>query len=187
VNNPLRPLQQRLELTLLTRHLPLKPGLRILEIGGGRGAGARLIKNTFHPSRIHAMDLDVKMIRMAHTYLRTEDRTGIDFCVADAAVLPFPEHSMDAVFGFGVLHHVPDWQSALKEVVRVLKPGGIYFFEELFPTLYQNFITKHILLHPVGNRFKSRELKDTMKSSGLVLGKYFEIPYMEIFGMAVKK
>ncbi len=187
VNNPLRPLQQRLELMLLKRRMPLKPGLRILEIGGGRGAGARLIRNIFHPSHMHATDLDVEMIKMAHTYLSPEDRTGIDFCVADAAMLPFPDRSMEAVFGFGVLHHVPDWQSALSEVVRVLKPGGIYFFEELFPTFYQNFITKHILLHPKENRFKSRELKETMKSSGLLLGKYFEIPYMEIFGIAEKK
>jgi ubiquinone/menaquinone biosynthesis C-methylase UbiE len=186
VNNPLRPLQQRLEITLLKRHLPLKSGLRILEIGCGRGAGARLIKDIFHPSRIHATDLDVEMIRMSHTYLMPEDRTGIDFCVADAAMLPFPERSMDAVFGFGVLHHVPDWQSALSEVVRVLKPGGIYFFEELFPPLYQNFITKHILLHPKENRFKSHELKKTMKQSGLVLGKYFEIRLIEIFGVAEK-
>ncbi len=186
VNNPLRPRQQRLELMLLKRHMTLKPGLRILEIGGGRGAGARLIRNMFHPSRIHATDLDVEMIRMAHTYLSPEDRTGIDFCVADAAMLPFPDRSMDAVFGFGVLHHVPDWQSALNEVVRVLKTGGIYFFEELFPTFYQNFITKHLLLHPQENRFKSHELKETMKQSGLVLGKFFEMPFIEIFGIAEK-
>jgi ubiquinone/menaquinone biosynthesis C-methylase UbiE len=187
VNNPIRPLQQRLELTLLKTHIPRKPGSRILEIGCGRGAGARLIKNIFHPHHIHATDLDVEMIRMAHAYLRPEDLTGIDFSIVDAARLPFSKCSMDAVFGFGVLHHIPDWQSALNEVVRVLKPGGIYFFEELFPTLYQNFITKHILLHPVENRFKSRELKDTIKNSGLLLGKYFEIPYMEIFGVAKKK
>jgi ubiquinone/menaquinone biosynthesis C-methylase UbiE len=187
VNNPLRPLQQHLELSLLKRHIQLKPGGTILEIGCGRGAGARLIKTMFSPSLFHATDLDVEMIRMAHTYLRPEDRAGMDFCVADAAMLPFPARSMDAVFGFGVLHHVPDWQSALNEVVRVLKPGGIYFFEELFPTLYQNFVTRHILLHPKENRFKSHELKETMKSSGLVLGKFFEMPYLEIFGVAEKK
>jgi ubiquinone/menaquinone biosynthesis C-methylase UbiE len=93
---------------------------------------------------------------------------------------------MDAVFGFGVLHHIPDWQAALSEVARVLKTGGVYFFEELYPALYQNFITKHILLHPKENRFKSHELKKTMKQSGLVLGNYFEIRLIEIFGVAEK-
>ncbi len=186
VNNPVRPLQQRLELALLKRHLALKPGATILEIGCGRGAGARLIKGMFQPSRIHATDLDADMIRMAHAYLDHGERVGIDFSVADAATLPFPDRSMDAVFGFGVLHHVPDWQSALHEVVRVLRPGGIYFFEELFPALYQNFVTRHILLHPEENRFRSRELKETMRRSGLEIHNYFEIPRMEIFGVAKK-
>jgi ubiquinone/menaquinone biosynthesis C-methylase UbiE len=187
VNNPLRPLQQRVELSLLNKDMPLKPGGTILEIGCGRGAGALLIKALFSPLQIHATDLDMEMIRLSHTYLSRDERTGITFSAADAATLPFKDGSMDAVFGFGVLHHIPYWQGALSEIVRVLKPGGTYFFEELYPALYQNFITKHILLHPVENRFKSHELKQTMKRYGLVLKKHFEIPFLEIFGVAEKK
>jgi ubiquinone/menaquinone biosynthesis C-methylase UbiE len=187
VNNPIRPWQQRLELWLLRSHMPLEPGARILEVGCGRGAGARLINSRFHPSHVYATDLDGEMIRMAFAYLSPGDRRGITFLAADASVLPFPEGSMDAVFGFGVLHHIPDWQAALREIVRVLAPGGIYFFEELFPTLYQNAITKHILLHPTQNRFNSIELRETMGRSGLKLGKCIEIPLMEIFGVAAKQ
>jgi ubiquinone/menaquinone biosynthesis C-methylase UbiE len=187
VNNPIRPVQQRLEIGLLKKRIPLNPGGTILEIGCGRGAGAHLIKTMFQPSQFHATDLDMEMIRMAHAYLTPDQRGGITFCAADSTWLPFRDSSMDAVFGFGVLHHIPDWQAALSEVVRVLKTGGVYFFEELYPALYQNFITKHILLHPEENRFKSHELKEAMKCSGLVLGKYFEMPFMEIFGVAEKK
>jgi ubiquinone/menaquinone biosynthesis C-methylase UbiE len=187
VNNPIRPWQQRFELALLKAHLPIAPGAKILEVGCGRGAGARLIGTLFHPSRVYATDLDVEMLRMAFGYLSPADRRGIDFLAADASSLPFPDSSMDAVFGFGVLHHIPDWQAALNEIVRVLKPGGIYFFEELYPSLYQNAVTKHILLHPTENRFDSRELKEELGRAGLALGRYVEIPYMEIFGVAAKK
>ena len=94
--------------------------------------------------------------------------------------------SFDAVFGFGVLHHVPDWQSALGEIARVLKPGGTYFLEELYPGLYQNFITRHILLHPQENRFHSRDLKQALQERNLELGDCLEIKMAGILGIAVK-
>lgn len=186
VNNPLRPLQQRLQISWYEKQVRLKPGARILEIGCGRGAGARLIKKSFCPDHIYAMDLDIEMIRKAGRYLKPTQKEGISFFVGDVCTLPFDDLTIDAVFGFGVLHHIPDWQGALKEIVRVLKIDGIYFFEELYPSLYQNFITRHILLHPTENRFDSEELKRTIAASGLVMGSYLESRYLEILGYAKK-
>ena len=186
VNNPLRPLQQRLEINWYRRNVKLPPGGRILEIGCGRGAGAYLIKQAFSPGSIHAMDLDLSMIRKADIYLKPKEREGISFLVGDACALPFAGQTMDAVFGFGVLHHIPDWQGALREIVRVLKNGGIFFFEELYPSLYQNCITRHILLHPTENRFRSHDLKNEMIEAGLVIERYIENKYLEILGYAKK-
>ena len=187
VNNPIRPLQQRLEIGLMKKNIRLKPGALVLEIGCGRGAGSYLIKETFDPAYVHAMDLDIRMIRKAHDYLSPEKRTGISFFVGDVVDLPYQDSTMDAVFGFGVLHHIPDWQEALAEIVRVLKVGGTYFFEELYPTLYQNLITRHILLHPTENRFRSKDLKEALKETGLALENFLEVPKLEIFGYATKQ
>jgi ubiquinone/menaquinone biosynthesis C-methylase UbiE len=187
VNNPLRPLQQRLEIVLLKKNIRLKSDALVLEVGCGRGAGAYLIKTLFKPAVLHAMDLDIRMIKKAHSYLTPEKIDGINFCVGDATRLPYPNGSMDAVFGFGVLHHIPDWQDALREIVRVLKTDGIYFFEELYPSLYQNVITRHILLHPTENRFRSQDLKEDMEKAGLKLKRFFELKKLEIFGVATKK
>ncbi|MFQ6083608.1 MAG: class I SAM-dependent methyltransferase [Candidatus Aminicenantia bacterium] len=52
--------------------------------------------------------------------------------VADATDLPFSENSFDAVFAFGILHHIENWQKAISEIYRVLKPGGYFSFEEFF-------------------------------------------------------
>lgn len=166
VNNPSRVLQQRIEIGWMKRRMPLPPGGVFLEIGCGRGAGASMIRKEFSPRVMCASDLDFLMIRRAFKYLSREEANCVVFLTADALNLPHPDGVFDAIFGFGVLHHVPDWQGALSEIGRVLKPGGVYFLEELYPALYQNFITKHILLHPAENRFGSADLKRALDREG---------------------
>src|SRR4030066_2444326 len=128
VNNPSRPLQQGLEIRWLRKKAQLIPAAMVLEIGCGRGAGAHIIKKKFQPRFLQAMDLDVRMIQKARQYLSPAQKQGISFYVGDVIRLPYRDGALDAIFGFGVLHHVPDWQGAFAELPRVLKPGGFFFF-----------------------------------------------------------
>jgi ubiquinone/menaquinone biosynthesis C-methylase UbiE len=187
VNNPLRPLQQRLEIRWFKGRCRLASGGRVLEVGCGRGAGSALIKQAFRPAVIHAMDLDIEMIRRAQTYLASEMREEIAFCVGDCTRLPYRDRTMDAVFGFGVLHHIPDWQRALAEIARVLKSGGIYYFEELYPALYQNTLARRFLLHPKENRFRSGDLQRALNDVGLSPRASLENKLLGIIGFAAKR
>ena len=187
VNNPFRVIQQRLEIHWLKKNSDLNPGSSVLEVGCGRGAGAGLILSEFEPAVLQAMDLDVEMIIKAKDYLPPEQGRRITFYVGDVLRLPYKDGALDAVFAFGVLHHVPDWQAALAEIARVLKKGGIYFLEEIYPALYQNFITKHILLHPREDRFLSQDLKEAMKSAQLNLESHLEIEKIGILGVLIKR
>ncbi len=187
VNNPSRPIQQGLEVRWMKRRRPLAPGSVVLEVGCGRGAGAALIREEFQPAVLHAMDLDLEMLRRGKSYLSERERKEISFYAADVLQIPAKGESLEAVFGFGVLHHVPDWESALKEIVRVIKPGGAYYLEELYPSLYQNFITRRILLHPAANRFRSADLKRALRGAGLALDHLFEHSRVGILGISTKK
>jgi ubiquinone/menaquinone biosynthesis C-methylase UbiE len=187
VNNPLRPLQQRLEMNWFVRRIRLGSGARILEVGCGRGAGARLIVTQLKPAGVWAMDLDPLMIEKARRYLPAWGRQGISLYAGDAACLPHGDKTFDAVFGFGVLHHVPHWQEALAEIARVLKAGGVYCFEELYPSLYQNALTRYILLHPAENRFHSADLKRALYDAGLEPGGYLEHEKIGVIGIAAKR
>jgi ubiquinone/menaquinone biosynthesis C-methylase UbiE len=186
VNNPLRVFQQHIEVKWLRQMMSLKTGAIILEVGCGRGAGARLIHKAFKPSQLHILDLDIKMIQGAKTYLSEASKDIMTMCVGDSIDLPFKSETLDALFGFGFLHHVPNWRRALSEIARVLKSGGVYFMEELYPSLYQNMITKRILLHPEHDRFTSQDLQSELDAAGLSLKNYFELKKMGILGVAVK-
>jgi ubiquinone/menaquinone biosynthesis C-methylase UbiE len=186
VNNPLRVLQQRIEIRRLKGLMPLKPGSIALEAGCGRGAGARIVLKEFPLSRILGMDLDIAMVRKAKAHLSAQQQR-ISLLAGDVTFIPIQGGSVDAVFGFGVLHHVVDWRSALAEIARVLKPGGVYFFEELYPALYQNFLTKRILLHPAEDRFSGRDLREALDAAGLHLAQATELKKLGILGVALKE
>ena len=187
VNNPLRALEQGIMIQWLKSQRSLSQASVALEIGCGRGAGARLILREFFPAHLHIIDLDSRMIRTAGKYLTPEERESISLYVGDATRLPFREQSFDAVFGFGFLHHVPDWRKALREVAGMLKPGGVFFMEELYPSFYQNTITRHILEHPTRDRFISDDLRKALEEVNLVISDAIEFKKLGILGVAEKK
>lgn len=94
----------------------------VLEIGVGMGAD-HLEWAKSHPRALTGIDLTNRAIDF------TKERLGYyglqsNLRVADAENLPFPGDSFDIVFSYGVLHHSPDTAQAIREVYRVLRPGG---------------------------------------------------------------
>jgi ubiquinone/menaquinone biosynthesis C-methylase UbiE len=186
VNNPLRVLEQSSQVRWMKGVAPLEPGATVLEVGCGRGAGAGLVLEAFEPETIFATDLDIDMIRKARRYLTVSQQNRVRLATADASHLPFRPTAFDAVFVFGVLHHVPDWRAGLSEIARVLKPGGLLYLEELYPTLYQNFITRHILVHPTKDRFDGADLKATLRSRGFSFLGMREVKFVGILAVLRK-
>ena len=126
------------------------------------------------------------MVKKARNYLGDENQANIHFSLSDATYLPYGDQKFDAVFGFGFLHHVPRWRASLAEVARILRTGGAYYLVEFYPELYQNFITKHLLVHPEYDRFKSQDLKNALLELDLKLAHAFEIKSIGIIGVAIK-
>ena len=186
VNNPVRVMIQRCIIKWIKGVTRIAPQARVLEIGCGRGAGARLIQEEFHPAVLHAFDLDYRMILQAGRYLKGGRRDRIALYMGDVLMLPYRDGVLDAVFGFGVLHHVPDWRGGIREIARVLKPGGIYCLEEFYPQFYQNFLARRIFLHPEHDRFYSHDLRKALAEAGFELQGRLEQKMLGILAVAVK-
>ncbi|SNY50808.1 class I SAM-dependent methyltransferase [Paractinoplanes atraurantiacus] len=106
-------------------------GKRILELGAGAAAGARWLDG--QGAEVVALDLSAGMLRHARA---AAGRTGVSVPLvqADALALPFAESVFDIVCtAFGAIPFVADSAAAMREVARVLKPGGDWVFSVTHP------------------------------------------------------
>ncbi len=95
--------------------------LRVLEIGCGLGTdGAQFAKAGADYTGVDLTEAAVDLTRRRFELFNLPGT----FRVADAEKLDFPDNSFDIVYSHGVLHHTPDTAGAIREVHRVLRPGG---------------------------------------------------------------
>ena len=119
--------------TRLTEALGPVDGKRVLEIGPGTGYYTLPVAQRIGGGgRLDIVDLQQEMLDL--TTRRARDR-GLDNVVAtqgDARSLPYDDATFDAAFLVTVLGEVPDQDAALRELARVLRPGGRLIVGELF-------------------------------------------------------
>lgn len=115
---------------------------RALELGSGTGF---FLLNLMLGGLISAgevTDLSPGMVEVARRNARHLG-LAVDGRVADAEALPYREASFDLVVGHAVLHHVPDVDQAIREVLRVLKPGGRFVFVGE-PSKWGDFVARRL-------------------------------------------
>lgn len=92
----------------------------VLEVGGGSGAMAAALAQRFPEVRLTVTDYDDDMVAAARH--RLPSTVAVE--QADATQLRYPDGSFDMVLSFIMLHHVLAWEEAVREAVRVVRPGG---------------------------------------------------------------
>lgn len=107
-------------------------GREVLEIGGGRGGGAEFVARTMGPKQLVCTDVSAAAMNFAaHTHAATPNVT---FQQADAENLPFDGATFDAVLNVESSHCYGSMERFLREVARVLRPGGHLLFADLRDT-----------------------------------------------------
>jgi len=169
IYSPIRVLFQKREMRkFLKLGVPQDRGTA-LEIGCGLGRGARLIHWNMGFNDVVAFDLETVLVQRSISKLKIDLMDNIHFLVSDAQFLPFPDRSFDAVFNFGIIHHVLDWRLCLNEIHRVMRPNAIFYFEEIYPPLYANWLFKKMLKHPIDDRFYEADFLGEIEKLGLHL------------------
>lgn len=163
----------------------LRPGARILEIGSGTGT---LL------SRLHGRGFDITGIDVNADLVAEARRWHGDVPIQQVrgTSLPFPDRSFDIVMSFDVFEHIPDSDAHLREVRRVLRPGGTYLIQTpnkwtnvVFETIrwrsFTRFREDHCSLHSLA------ELRARLARHGF-RARVFDVPVVnEFFRGKVRK
>jgi ubiquinone/menaquinone biosynthesis C-methylase UbiE len=126
----------------------------VLELGSGSGAMAAEMLRRFPELRFTATDLDPEMVDRASDELASfGPRATVR--EADATQLPFDSGRFDGVVSFVMLHHVVEWEKAIAEAMRVLRPGGILLVAD-----FQDFGLLRTLERASGNEVRPIRLDE---------------------------
>ena len=122
------------------------PNMRVLEFGCGTGTTA--IHHAPHVQHIDAIDISENMLEIGRGKAREADVENITFTRGTLTEFNAETGGLDAVLGLNVIHLLPDRQAVIAEVVRILKPGGIFVSSTVcLGNSYLRFIT---LVVPLG-------------------------------------
>lgn len=102
-------------------------GLKLLEVGSGRGGGADYIKRYFDTVCVVGMDYSENAVNLCLEQYREE---GLSFVPGDAENLPFDDQSFDIILNVESSHCYGSMSDFLAQVKRVLKPGGYFMFAD---------------------------------------------------------
>ena len=133
----------------------------ILDVGCGSGYSSQLIMEEFQPKELFAFDVLPEEIELAK-----QRGLQVNLFVGDVTDILLPSGKFDAVFAFDVLHHVPEWHIALKEINRVLKCGGVLLVHEPRKKALDNLERFLKIHHPLESRFEWPELFNGLVESG---------------------
>jgi ubiquinone/menaquinone biosynthesis C-methylase UbiE len=124
----------------------------VLEIGCGIGLVSSYLANEYGID-VYGTDFDPEEIQLAKQL--NNERDNLHFKVEDAADLSFADNSFDLAISQNVFHHIPNWQKAVSEIQRVLRPCGYLIWLDLvFPALLKKMfksLTKNYGLYTLND------------------------------------
>ncbi len=123
----------------------LQPGMSALDVGCGTGAVAQIMHNVAAPCRITGVDISPARLSQA-LHLAAEQGMDIDFIQSEVNNLHLPADSFDLVWARFLFQHLGDPEAALKEMIRVTRPGGTVVIVDLDAQIEQ--------IYPIDQKLK---------------------------------
>lgn len=164
----------------------LKQGDSLLDCGCGVGSITLDLAELVAPGKVIGMDMDEVQLEVARANAKTRGLTNVTFEQGSVYELRFDLGTFDAVLAHTLLYHLSDPLKALKELRRVLKPGGIATISDddfdtvtlapEHPNIHRiTAIWKNVVLFNGGSPFYSRNLRGLMREAGFARTEGFAV------------
>ena len=152
-------------------------GDTVLDLGCGSGYAGRALRETADAGRVYGLDASPEMARNARSYT---DDPQVTYLVGDFEHLPFADDSIDHCFSMEAFYYASDPNAALRELRRVLRPGGTFYCAVNY---YEENVHSHHWPEMVGvemTRWSEREYRQAFREAGLHVAGQDRIPDREI-------
>ena len=143
----------------------LDPAWRVADIGCGTGEASELLAPFV--AQVVAIDRESSMLQAARG--RTQGLSNVEFREGDLAKLPAQDGEFDAALAMLVLHHIRDVAAALREVRRVLRPGGVLLVVDMVAHTHEEF---RVTMGHQHLGFSEAQLAALAKSAGFASPRY---------------
>jgi ubiquinone/menaquinone biosynthesis C-methylase UbiE len=145
------------------------PGQTILNVGSGSGISAAYLAKSFGP-KVVGIDILPGMVDNARKWAQKKELTHqLEFWVADARDIPFDDDRFDAMIAESVNTFIPDREKAMREYVRVVKPGGYIGFNEAIWVNEPSIALAKVIIEATNQQFKTPQIwQDLFRDAGLI-------------------
>jgi SAM-dependent methyltransferase len=161
-SNAWRLVTQRAVLPWVLRFADLPERADVLEVGCGAGFNAETFCDRYPGWRYTATDVDPEMVSLARERIRRFGRF-VTTETADATKLPYADDVFDLAISIGVWHQVGEWERALRECARVLRPGGLMLLVDLLPGFFKGPLAK---LFPPARTYTISDIRAELGNAG---------------------
>lgn len=143
----------------------LPKGGVILDLGTGQGHSLLELEARFAPTHIHAVDPDPEIPeRCAAT--KNQCKVPVTLHQAHAERMPLEDASVDLILCHQTLHHIVGQEAALKEMFRVLKPGGHLLLAESTRAYIHSWMIRLLFRHPMHVQRTAEQYLDMLRATG---------------------